>query len=431
MRRLLLIAALALALPATVLAQEIQLKSPRLEVYVPFVEFSQGIKESGGVTVPYLAQYIVGVYKFLLTIVGVLASVMLAVGGFQYLTSGGDKTRIEVGKKRIQNALVGMILAFGSYALLYAINPQLVTFQALTLASVETSTLDFRETGVYASHTEEAKARQPVPASAGSSDLDKLFDAYSACVGLHPAILKAIAFAESGLKPSDNLGTCSDAKGNCYIGLYQLYRPYCEDRVKEIKQRKLSYLSSVLDDADDCTEQNRADAEVNVALYALKAASNLEGIVSKCGKDLSLKDFILTLYVHHNNGPGVGKYIVSHALEGGCGYVGEATDYDSCKKEDGKDEGMRKWVRSFYETKGTPLKGKKCDQEKLRDYGEVTDATKSYGCITADYGEVKMCYGFKMVNLVERWAPGVASPFVPKDPSKCPFDLNRWVLPRG
>jgi hypothetical protein len=411
-------------------APERGLISPKLEVLIPFVEFSQAVKAGDYVTVPFLAQYLTGVYRFLLTVVGTVASVMIAVGGFQYLTAGGDKARVDAGKKRIENAVVGMILALGSYALLYAINPSLVRFQGLQLSSAQTNYLDLLETGAYDRHTEDLKGGQPLPPSnVGSPELDKLFEAYSNCVGLNPAILKAVAYAESGLKPNDGADCTKEAEGkNCFVGLYQLYKPYCVDRVKDLQREpKITYLKQVLKEESDCTIQNRADPEVNMALYALKAEENLSGIL-KCGEGITLQDFILTLYVHHNNGPGVGKYITSHAAEDGCHYVGAATDYDSCKAEDGKNEGMRKWVRSFYETKGTPLKGKGCNVEKLKAYGTVTDDTKSFGCITADYGEVKMCYGFKIAGLAKKW--GADSVYIKKDPTKCPLNTNTWVLPR-
>lgn len=111
---------------------------PNLEIPIPGVNFSEAVRENGNITIPYLAQYIGGIYSFLIAIVGVVAAVMMIIGGFQYLTSAGDKTRIAAGKKRIYDALIGMVLAFGSYALLYTLNPALVQFQGLSLTGVTT-----------------------------------------------------------------------------------------------------------------------------------------------------------------------------------------------------------------------------------------------------------------------------------------------------
>lgn len=134
MRSLLVIAfaLVALLLPEASFAQE----APRLEVPVPGIELTPLIRDNESVTVPWLAQYIAGAYAFLISIAGLVASVMMIVGGFQYVTSAGDKSRIGAAKTRIVNALIGMVLAFGSYALLYTINPSLVAFDGLRVTLV-------------------------------------------------------------------------------------------------------------------------------------------------------------------------------------------------------------------------------------------------------------------------------------------------------
>lgn len=109
-----------------------------LEIPIPFVDLSAPVRDGEHITVPFLAQYISGVYRFLISIVGVVAGVFLLIGGFQYATAGGDKTRVESGKKRITNAMMGLILAFGSYIILYTINPKLLEFEDLELLAVNT-----------------------------------------------------------------------------------------------------------------------------------------------------------------------------------------------------------------------------------------------------------------------------------------------------
>lgn len=116
----------------------VTLTGPKLEIPIPNVNLSDPIVADGKVTIPYLAQYISGVYTFMISIVGLLAAVMMIIGGFQYLTSAGDSSKISAGKKRITDALIGLVLAFGSYILLYTINPNLVTFESLQLVSIKT-----------------------------------------------------------------------------------------------------------------------------------------------------------------------------------------------------------------------------------------------------------------------------------------------------
>lgn len=76
-----------------------------------------------------LAGYLNIIYNFLISIVGVVAGVFILIGGFQYLTAGGDAARVTGAKKRIGNALIGFILALSSYLLLNTINPDLVNLK--------------------------------------------------------------------------------------------------------------------------------------------------------------------------------------------------------------------------------------------------------------------------------------------------------------
>src|SRR5512135_390760 len=138
-------APLSAALAVGPAPQQLQYEPPKLEIPIPNVSFTQGISNDSAITLPWIAQYISGVYTFALSIVGMVAAVMLIIGGFQYLTSAGDKARIAKGKKRIADALIGMTLAFGSYILLYTINPNLVSFASLQLMNVKTESYGSKE----------------------------------------------------------------------------------------------------------------------------------------------------------------------------------------------------------------------------------------------------------------------------------------------
>lgn len=72
-------------------------------------------------------QYIEGIYKFGIWTVGLAALFMLSVGGFIYLSSGGNTATIGKAKTYITDSLIGLILAILAYLILYVINPDLVT----------------------------------------------------------------------------------------------------------------------------------------------------------------------------------------------------------------------------------------------------------------------------------------------------------------
>jgi len=88
--------------------------------------------------VPGLTAYIGLVYNFLISIVGLVAGTMIMIGGYQYLTAGGDAARVGAAKTRIGNAVIGLVLALGSFLLLNTINPDLVTFKPLDIKPVKT-----------------------------------------------------------------------------------------------------------------------------------------------------------------------------------------------------------------------------------------------------------------------------------------------------
>ncbi len=68
-------------------------------------------------------------YKLVIILAGVLAVIMIIIGGIEWMTSGGSPDRITQGRKRIGGAIVGLILAVTSYMILYQINPYMVNLR--------------------------------------------------------------------------------------------------------------------------------------------------------------------------------------------------------------------------------------------------------------------------------------------------------------
>lgn len=103
----------------------------QLEIPIPVSPLEQGVSNAGG-AVSDVSQYIGRIYNFAIGIVGLIAAVMMIIGGFQYLTSAGDAGKIGAAKKRITDAIIGLVLMLGSYALLNTINPALLAFKPLS-----------------------------------------------------------------------------------------------------------------------------------------------------------------------------------------------------------------------------------------------------------------------------------------------------------
>ncbi len=88
----------------------------------------------GSTTTVYgLADYIGTVYAFGVGIVGVLATVMIMFGGWQWIFAGGNEKIIGSAKEYITSAIIGLVLALGSYLILFTINPQLVELTDLNV----------------------------------------------------------------------------------------------------------------------------------------------------------------------------------------------------------------------------------------------------------------------------------------------------------
>lgn len=83
----------------------------------------------GGGTVS-LTSYIPNLVKLIIQIAGVLAVVMIVLGGVQYLSTDAIGGKSE-GKQKIENAIYGLLLAIGAYVILNTINPGTLQLQLI------------------------------------------------------------------------------------------------------------------------------------------------------------------------------------------------------------------------------------------------------------------------------------------------------------
>lgn len=131
---------LLFVLPTAALATVYQ-ERPVLAINIPTVHLSNyAVNESGGlrtIDVPWIAQYASGVYSYAVSIAGLLAGVMLVIGGFQYVTAGGDTGRVAKAKDRIKDAFIGLVLVFGAFLVLTTVNPSLVSLETLKIKTVK------------------------------------------------------------------------------------------------------------------------------------------------------------------------------------------------------------------------------------------------------------------------------------------------------
>ncbi len=112
-----------------------QLKPPQPAIRIPGVTFSDVAKtldDDGNISTPFIGEYISGVYKFAMVAASVIAVIMIIVQGVQVIMSGGGEEQVNA-YKNIARIFVGLFLVWGSYFILYTINPELVNFKILKI----------------------------------------------------------------------------------------------------------------------------------------------------------------------------------------------------------------------------------------------------------------------------------------------------------
>lgn len=73
--------------------------------------------------------YLLGMFELLIGVAGVLAVIMIVIGGIQYMSTDAIYGKLD-GKEKIKQAVGGLLLAVLSYLLLQTINPNLLKINA-------------------------------------------------------------------------------------------------------------------------------------------------------------------------------------------------------------------------------------------------------------------------------------------------------------
>ncbi len=124
----------ALFLPTIALAQNTGVTG-----YTPLAPIPELMDKTGGQV--DINSFIPGAIKLAISIASALSVIFIIYGGVLYITtdSMGGKSNA---KDTIENAIMGLLLAIGSYAILYTINPKLVVF-TINLTELKGTGIDF------------------------------------------------------------------------------------------------------------------------------------------------------------------------------------------------------------------------------------------------------------------------------------------------
>jgi hypothetical protein len=126
MKKLLLLTSLYLTLLVSLVAMPLAAASP---VFADAQgDICNGIGATGGASCsggggPDLTTVVAAAINILSIIVGIAAVVMIILGGFRYITSGGDSGKVAGAKDTIIYALVGIVIvAFAQFIVKFVLN---------------------------------------------------------------------------------------------------------------------------------------------------------------------------------------------------------------------------------------------------------------------------------------------------------------------
>lgn len=331
-----------------------EIKPPNPAIKIPGLDFSSvstTVDSEGYIHIPYLGQYLTAVYKFAMVAISIVAVVMLIVIGAGAIVSGGGEKKVE-GYKKIGKVFLGLAIAWGSYAILYNINPDLVEFKMLKVKYVKPEKMpefiDKGEPGVASCNNKKPKS---------DTTYDKYFKKHGSNKEVDWRVLKAMAFKESGLDAE-----CVNSIG--FTGLFQFKPSICRSTIGKSNKK--------------CNELKNPDYNTEAGAVMLK--SNINSIKKYCPK--ASGELLYTLvYMSHNSGIGA----VKCATKTTCSM---ATNVEACKKSQSSKE-----CKSTITTNGAcSLKGVELG---ITNYWKNHWKTKA-GYKGADAGRGKRTYDYSL-----------------------------------
>lgn len=156
--------------------------------------------------IPWLGQYIRGIYQFSVQVVTILAVIVVMVAGFVWLTAGGNSGQVSTAKGYIMGAIIGLALMLGSYTILTLVNPELVIFKSLVLEIPKTISLEeytriITESGGQVQYCAKPDG-SPAPLVDPNNPYQDVINELAPQIGVSPVFVGSIMKNESNFKPT-------------------------------------------------------------------------------------------------------------------------------------------------------------------------------------------------------------------------------------
>ncbi|MCX6793185.1 MAG: transglycosylase SLT domain-containing protein [Candidatus Falkowbacteria bacterium] len=304
----------------------LKLDAPDLKVSIPGMDKLQPVTcTESGCSIPWLAQYIGGLQKYAIGVIGIIAAITIMLGGIIWLTAAGSSQKIADAKKWIIGGLSGLALVLGSYLLLYSINPKLTVLNNLEITRI--TKYDLSEL-VFEGHEPMFDPKNAKPIT--DTTYDETFKNFAACIGIDWRIFKSIAYKESGLNPKivNKFG---------FTGLFQTKKKYCPETLRELGL-----------DVKLCDNPGITDPFVNTAIATAMMKSHKKTIESKCSSSSDNTKMYMTYFGNANGGGALKSAINKY----GCGvgswpesiHKGATLDYNKQVVETMLAQGVTKYT---------------------------------------------------------------------------------------
>jgi len=116
--------------------------------FYPQISIGENFKVGGKkeIVPTSIGQYIMSIYNYAISIVGIIAAVVIMIGGVMWITAGGNQSRITEAKAWISSSIIGLVLALSSFMILKTINPDLVKIKAITPTGIKNISTSAEET---------------------------------------------------------------------------------------------------------------------------------------------------------------------------------------------------------------------------------------------------------------------------------------------
>ncbi|NTV22738.1 MAG: lytic transglycosylase domain-containing protein [Candidatus Yonathbacteria bacterium] len=164
----------------------------------------------GGTETTNASNYFETIYVYAIGAAGVLAVLMFAIGGIQYMFGGANPASKSKGVAHMSNAVWGIILALSAYLILNTINPDLVDLQVtLPEASIDAEYAP-PPAGDVGESTSDIPSTVPTALPSGCKNYVATFKSIASSTGVSGCLLYGIASQESGCNPNaqSSSGAC-------------------------------------------------------------------------------------------------------------------------------------------------------------------------------------------------------------------------------